>query len=80
MSWNHRVIKTIDAKGFQIHEVYYDEEGKIDGWTIEGVTPYSDDSVNLRSELHRMLIAFTKEILEEVVINGKIVLKICEER
>lgn len=33
MSWNYRIIATPDS--YALHEVYYDENGQIDGWTQE---------------------------------------------
>ena len=39
--WNHRIIRHIDPRAnmddsiyYAIHEVYYDEDGKVKGWTL----------------------------------------------
>ena len=40
MSWNHRVLahKDGDEMYLQIHEVYYDKDGKPNGYTANGVS------------------------------------------
>ena len=39
MSWNYRILAHEDGDDwfFQIHKVYYDEEGKVNGYTEKGV-------------------------------------------
>lgn len=39
MSWNNRIMrrKTDHGYYYSIHEVFYDDEGQINGWTHEGI-------------------------------------------
>lgn len=36
MSWNYRIVRYRDSKGFGLHEVYYDSDGQPWGMTEEG--------------------------------------------
>ena len=38
MSWNYRIVKYLDDKGFGLHEVYYDKDGEPWGMTKWPVT------------------------------------------
>ena len=40
MKWSYRLLKTKDGDDdfYQIHEVYYDKDGKVNGWTANAVT------------------------------------------
>jgi len=55
--WNYRVIKHDEAENpyFAMHEVYYDEIGDIEGWTIESVNPEGDTSEELSQDLDFMI-------------------------
>lgn len=37
MSWNYRIIRYGDG-GYGLHEVYYDEAGAPDSWTLEPIS------------------------------------------
>ena len=65
MGWNHRVMKHKDGEDdfFQIHEVYYTEDGEVDGYTLNGVAAGGNTLDELRSELQRMLDSLDKEVL-----------------
>ena len=67
--WNHRVIRTRHAKtetvAYYIHEVYYQEDGSIAGWTERPVTPVGETVQELRKEIERFLLACYRPILEE---------------
>lgn len=68
MSWNHRVIASIDENGealYQVHEVYYYEDGRLMGCTEKGVAPMGETSEMLLEEIERFVAAFTKPILTE---------------
>lgn len=73
-TWNYRVIKSLDpieGDTFQIHEVYYDENGKIEMWT-ERPTELAEGSVeSLKSTLKGMLDATRKPALQEASVDGK---------
>lgn len=66
MSWNHRVIRKTfgDETYFQIHEVYYDDQGKPKVCTVDSVAAMGETPEILRSELIMMLAAYEKPILD----------------
>lgn len=68
MSWNYRVIKhktntgnpdldKLDPEWFGLHEVYYDKDGKIEGWTEEPVNLCATDLKELREDVKMMFDA-----------------------
>ena len=65
MGWNHRVMKHKDGEDdfFTIHEVYYDKEGKVDGYTTKGSSAGGNSLQELRENLERMLRSLDKEVL-----------------
>lgn len=66
MSWNHRLMKMKDGDEdfYQIHEVYYDENGKIQGYTKNGVTVGGNSVKEVRWVLEKMLETLDKDILD----------------
>lgn len=76
MSWNHRVIRRKSGLGFEpefiyaVHEVYYDENGEIDGWTEQPVSPAGDDLEQLSGDLSRFSAALRLPVLEELESDG----------
>ena len=77
--WNHRVMRrtvrivlggqnhgteTFDA----VYEVYYNDDGSIEGWTQEPSSPMADvpgdDGNNLKQDIERFLLACEKPILD----------------
>ena len=68
-TWNYRVIRKKNESGeitFQIHEVYYDHAGEINGWTERPVQPLGESISELHKDIRHFLEAFQKETLEEV--------------
>ncbi len=65
--WNYRVLKTKDGEDdwYQIHEVYYDKDGKVEGWTKNGAIVAGNTLDEVRDSLERMLKALDKEILNQ---------------
>lgn len=67
--WNYRVIRKhhteSDSVTYHVHEVYYRDDGNIDGWTQESVTPMGETAAELREEIRYYLRAFRSPILEE---------------
>lgn len=69
MSWNYRVVKHCNEElelsdSFNIHEVYYDEQGLIDSMTVDPVgLPHSDSVEDVRDILQKMLEATEKPVL-----------------
>ena len=61
MSWNYRVIRYANNEGFGLHEVYYDESGKVEGWTEDPVITCSANE-SFEREFIRELKAMMKDI------------------
>lgn len=61
MSWNYRVVLR-DAE-FAIHEVFYEEDGSINGMTVDPVYPRAESLEGLREELERYSTALDKPVL-----------------
>lgn len=81
-TWNYRVIRKTCAKTglttYQIHEVYYTEDGGIDCWTQQPVEPLGTSEAQLRNDVHAFLAAFRKPALEEKLVLGQ--LQLVEEK
>lgn len=50
---------------YHVHEVYYRDEGYIEGWTQESVAPMGETAEELREDIKYFLHAFRRPILEE---------------
>lgn len=63
--WNYRVMIHPDVKGDEvyqaIHEVYYDDDGKVTGWTD---SPISVGGEDVAWVLDRMREALEKPVLD----------------
>jgi len=57
MHWNNRIFKHVNKHGttYAIHECYYDEKGKPDGWTNEPMCGHYDTVDDLIGSLEQML-------------------------
>lgn len=81
-NWNYRVIrKNCQRTGtvtYQIHEVYYAEDGSIDCWTQQPVEPLGTSEAQLRNDVHAFLAAFRQPLLEEKLVLGQ--LQLVEEK
>src|SRR5690554_6258417 len=81
-TWNYRVIRksclTTGEATYQIHEVYYREDGSIDCWTQEPVEPLGVSEAQLRNDIHAFLSAFRLPVLEQRYLLGQLCL--VEER
>lgn len=68
--WNHRVMRRTYPKAadpttyFEIHEVFYDANGKPDGWTVDPVAPQGESVEELAQELRMMLKATEQPVLD----------------
>lgn len=70
MTWNYRLYKQTYAKGteieevsFTIRETYYDENGKINGYT-EPVSPQSESVEGMKWVLEKMQLALNKDVID----------------
>lgn len=69
-TWNYRVM--VDHRGYEnvvaVHEVYYDDDGKVTGWTENPVqamsTMVDEDSDSLDWVLEKMTEALTRPHLD----------------
>lgn len=65
MSWNHRILAR-KHKGevyYQIHEVYYDDNGKPNSYTANPITISSDDIEGIKWQLEHISKCLDKPIL-----------------
>ena len=65
MGWNHRILahKHKDEVYLQIHEVYYDENGKPYGYTENPISIGSETIKGITWQLNRMIECRKKPIL-----------------
>jgi hypothetical protein len=69
MTWNYRVIEhdtpESDMGSFGIHEVHYDEQGRVTAWTEKAVGVAAETVDALKEELEIMAEALNKPVLKE---------------
>jgi hypothetical protein len=66
MTWNYRVMKRKNESGeddFGIYEVFYDDNGKVESWTEESLTPVCPSEEGLDHQLNLMREALKKDTL-----------------
>ncbi len=77
-TWDYRVLRKTDPNAdtvsYEVHEVYYHEDGSIDRWTAGSVRPYGETVEELREDLRHFLHAFRRPVLEEQQVDGRAVL------
>ena len=64
--WNWRVARFRDGEGhewYHVIEVFYDGDGRVEGWGPPGA-PVGDDVADLRLEVEHMMEAFDRPIFE----------------
>ena len=59
MKWNYRVAENMHNGCYEIIEVFYDKEGKTEGWHRAGLEEWASRD-NLEGSLKLMLEAFQK--------------------
>lgn len=71
MSWNHRVVRRIypnthmdDSIVYQIHEVYYDENGAINSITSEPINIVEESVEDLKTTLQRIIKCLDNPIID----------------
>ena len=74
--WNHRVIRKTsrDETWYEIHEVFYDDDGNPHSWTEGSVSPYGESVEELCRVLDWFKGATEKPVLEISEKDGKEVL------
>ena len=66
-TWNYRVYKhtsETDHMYYAIHEVYYTDDGIMNGRTENAVWPAGQNVEELRSDIMRMLKALDQPVME----------------
>lgn len=73
--WNYRVIRKPhpDSQGasYEIHEVYYRDDGTVEAWTDSPVQPYGETPEELREDIRFLLQAFRQPVLELREVDGE---------
>ena len=66
MTWNYRVVKKKynDYVSYGIHEVFYDDNGNIEGCTEEPIDVSADSLEELKEVYNMMAEAFEQEVVE----------------
>jgi len=77
--WNYRVIKRVgeqptDECTYQIHEVYYDDAGKVETWTNDPVEPSGETLEELREDCLHYSAALERNVLVEQQKDGREIL------
>lgn len=66
MRWNYRVCyrPSSEVPSYYIHEVYYDDKGRIKHYSSKPIVPFGDDCDELYEDIANMWKAFDKETLD----------------
>lgn len=67
MAWNYRVVRQDDT--YTIHEVYYDQEGRITAFSTNPVAPCGETLEELRVDMDRQRRALDEPVLDYAVLN-----------
>lgn len=67
-TWNHRVVRhkgeNNEPDWYAIHEVYYDDLGKITGMTVDSASPFGESKNEIKREITNMLAACDKRVID----------------
>lgn len=63
MTWNYRVMTLNRGESYEIHEVYYNEEGRPSMYSANSVKPFGENIEDLTQNLQWMLKALQKSVL-----------------
>lgn len=63
MNWNYRIIERGGRYG--IHEVFYDNDGRIMSWTEEPIDLVRGNAKQLRGDLKHMVADMKRPVLHE---------------
>lgn len=65
-SFNYRVMRHTRPNGdeFAIHEVFYDDNGQVNGWTENALSVFCLSLEDLKLELDRYNLAIEKPVLD----------------
>jgi hypothetical protein len=67
MTWNYRIIKHDETKRtyFAIHEVFYNDKGKITNWTEQPIDITGESKVEIKRILKKMTLDIETPVLTE---------------
>ena len=67
MTWNYRIIKhnTSKQNHFALHEVFYDDKGKITSWTEQPIDIVGESKADIERALKQMLLDIDTPVLTE---------------
>lgn len=69
MTWNHRVVRSVSAVdgtvAYTIREVFYEDDGKVSGWTADAIEPHGETLDELRQNIARMAECTDRPVLDE---------------
>ncbi len=67
MNWNYRIIKhdTKESVYFAVHEVFYDEKGRITAWTEDAINITGDTAKDVNKTLRQISEDTKQPILSE---------------
>jgi len=65
MSWNYRVTfrPTSADRGYEIREVYYNEDGEISLYSVDPATAFADSTDELEVNMNLMVDAFNSDVV-----------------
>jgi len=68
MTWNYRIIKHGTKKHtyFAIHEVFYDDKGKITNWAERPIDIIGESEIDIKRILKQMTLDIETPILNEI--------------
>lgn len=79
MHWNHRIVRRkhtyVDGSTeytYGIHEVYYDEDGNVETWTVEPTYPHGDSIEDIKWSLKHMAKCLEHPVLDYETMIKKI--------
>jgi len=67
--WNYRIVKN-KAGWHSIHEAYYDEDGKLNGYTVNSIAVDGETVESISRVLEMMKEALDKPIIDEGEVDG----------
>jgi len=73
MKWNYRIIRRTFGSNelYQVHEVYYDDDGCIKSWTENPIIPAGETPEELKEDFFKQLQAFEHPFLDYDVLDRK---------
>ena len=70
MSWNYRLIQ--HATHIALHEVYYDDEGRVTGWTANAASFVADMDEGANAIIGSLEMALSDALRHPVLIESEL--------